>query len=169
MALVNIDFDVTEYENVQTDFTPLPDGEYIVCAKETSIGEYNGFTQIKIKFEVVQGRYQGRFIFDDIVIVGGDGSENAQTRLNIGRGKLLGILTATNLVNRFGETDLLLGIPVTVKVKTTTASNGKTYTNVNAYSPANAEPAMQQPVQQAQPQQQPVQQQQGGGMMWGQQ
>ena len=59
--------DFSNIDDVQ-DFTPLPDGEYLCrLAEIEEASTYNGDEMWKLKFEVINGEYTGRYIFDNMV------------------------------------------------------------------------------------------------------
>ena len=59
--------DFSKVDDVQ-DFRPLPDGKYFcrLSEIEEAATQY-GDEMWKIRFEVIQGEYTGRFIFDNLV------------------------------------------------------------------------------------------------------
>ena len=59
--------DFANIDDVQ-DFTPLPDGEYLCrLAEIEEASTYNGDELWKLKFEVTDGEFAGRYIFDNMV------------------------------------------------------------------------------------------------------
>lgn len=69
MPIINLDYDLA---NVASEFEALPEGQYlskIVSAELTKAS--TGKDMIKVTWEVVDGEYEGRKLFDNIVITPG--------------------------------------------------------------------------------------------------
>lgn len=69
MPILNLDYDL---ENVSSEFEALPEGQYL--AKLVSAELTKSSTDkpmIKVTWEVTDGEYEGRKIFDNIVITPG--------------------------------------------------------------------------------------------------
>lgn len=59
--------DFTKVEDAQ-DFMPLPDGKYLCELKEIEESlTQRGDDLWKLRFEVIEGEYMGRYIFDNLV------------------------------------------------------------------------------------------------------
>ena len=59
--------DFSQIDDVQ-DFSPLPDGKYLCKLKEVEESETQNRDEMwKLRFEVVEGKYTGRIIFDNMV------------------------------------------------------------------------------------------------------
>ena len=99
------------------DFDPLPEGEYTVRVDsadvrqaKTSRGQY-----INVQFDVIGPKFQGRKLFTRLNIIH-DNPEVAR----IGRQQLRSLLFAGGMtadqVNRFNDTDQLVGLTCSVRV-----------------------------------------------------
>ena len=69
MANINLDYDLGD---VATDFEPLPSGQYyakIVNPDDFTLTEsQSGKPMIKVAWTVMEGEYEGRKVFDNIVL-----------------------------------------------------------------------------------------------------
>ena len=93
------------------NYDPIPEGDYVLKAldaenKETS----SGGEMIKVKFEVVEGDFKGRWIWQNFNTV--NKSEKAQ---NIGRQQLVAWAIAAGKPD-VDDTDKLIGRPFTATV-----------------------------------------------------
>jgi hypothetical protein len=98
-------FDVTEVEaDAPVSYDPIPDGEYVLKAldaEEKTTAKGDG-SYIKVKFEVANGDYAGRFIWQNFNV--NNPSEKAQ---RIGRQQIVAWATACGKPDA-NDTDKLL-------------------------------------------------------------
>lgn len=133
---MRIDWD--ESEITETDYSPLPPGEY-VCAMTgqdeftTKAGNGQGVT---LKWEVQQGEYQGRILFDSLLLH--HPSEKAQ---QIARGRLKTLKSKVGKQTA-GDTSELIGCLATVRVDVE-QYEGKFRNRVKGYTEAT-KPALAQ-------------------------
>ena len=66
MPLINLDFNL---EDVKNSFEPLPTDKYICkLVKQELTTSKSGKPMIKIEWNIIEGEYAGRKIFDNIVL-----------------------------------------------------------------------------------------------------
>lgn len=125
------------------DFSPIPDGWYVVRVVKADLTDTKAGTgqYIKMRLDVVGPSYQGRVLFSNINI------RNPSVKAEeIGKGQLSAIMTALGLA-KISDTDQLIGGEMQVKVETKQddtygASNEvKAYKGVGGDTPAPAKPA----------------------------
>ena len=100
------------------DFSPLPNGKYFVQVKDCTVKQNKAGTGefLSVKFEVMNGDYAGRFIFDNITL-----SNPSKQAVNIGHQSLkkfaLAIDENANLnnIDEFFFMEKILIIEVTLK------------------------------------------------------
>lgn len=142
----------------QTASEPLPAGEYKVIVEEASDIEplaYNGEattrTGFKMRLAVIEGEYEGRKIFNDVVVGDTDESEAAQKKLRIEIGRLGALVKAVGWASLNGKsptdfTDLVVVAKIIVwKNKAT----GKIRNFVNGWKAADGIPAAHTPTPKA--------------------
>jgi hypothetical protein len=120
----------SELEAERGDFTPLPAGEYKACLVE--IGDkdnpQSAFTianngkgeYLRTVFEIVEGQYKGRKLFENLQLKRYGSTEKDQTTAKIARGKLSRICLAYGISGSLKDTNQLLNKPpvlVSVKVR----------------------------------------------------
>lgn len=99
------------------NFEPIPEGRYTVKVDATDLkptkdgkGQY-----IKVEFIVLGPRFQGRKLFANLNIV----NDSAES-MRIGRQQIKSLMVAGGMsqeqINRFNDTDQLLGLTVNVRV-----------------------------------------------------
>jgi len=99
------------------NFEPLPEGKYTVKVDATDLkSTKNGTGQyIKVEFVVLGPRFQGRKLFANHNIV----NDSAES-MRIGRQQVKSLMVAGGMsqeqINRFNDTDQLLGLTVNVRV-----------------------------------------------------
>lgn len=101
----------------ETNFEPLPDGEYTVKIDGTELkATKNGTGQfIKTAFVVLAPKFQGRKLFHNFNII----NENIDA-MRIGRQQVKALMQAGGLtqeqINQFNDTDQLIGLTCNVTV-----------------------------------------------------
>jgi hypothetical protein len=104
MALFN--FDANEYSDFETNFDPVPEGEYeVMCEEAEEKNSQSGGVYIKAKFRVLGPTHANRVIFNNFNIV--NRSDKAQ---EIGRRQLSTWARAVGKPNA-NDTDELLNRP----------------------------------------------------------
>ena len=99
------------------NFEPLPEGKYTVKVDATDLkSTKNGTGQyIKVEFVVLGPKFQGRKLFANLNIV----NDSAES-MRIGRQQIKSLMVAGGMsqeqINRFNDTDQLLGLTVNVRV-----------------------------------------------------
>lgn len=109
----NLDFNTAETAAKNMDFDPLPPGRYKahltnseVVATKAGTGEL-----LKLTFEVLEGDYAGRLVFDHLNI--SNQSEKAQ---QIGRGMLASLCQACGKNGMVSDSIELHEIPIQIKL-----------------------------------------------------
>ena len=139
---MRIDWD--ESAIAETDYSPIPPGEYVCCLTghedfETKNGAGNGVT---LKWEVQEGDHKGRILFDSLLLH--HTSEQAQ---QIARGRLKTLKSKVGKQTA-GDTAELLGCRATLRVDVE-QYDGKFRNRVKGYLEAKKSSA---PQAQAKPQ-----------------
>jgi len=66
MTIINLDYDLAE---VQSGFDPLPAGQYPArLDKCTLVESTTGKPMLKMEWVVIEGEYEGRKLFDNVVL-----------------------------------------------------------------------------------------------------
>ncbi|RLG66749.1 hypothetical protein DRN93_05805 [archaeon] len=66
MAIIRLDYDLAD---VQSDFEPLPVGTYAARIAEATLETAStGNAMIRVVWEVADGEFQGRKLFDNVVL-----------------------------------------------------------------------------------------------------
>lgn len=66
MAIINLDYDL---ENVKSDFEPLPEGQYFCKLTNCDLVKSStGKDMLKIRWTVLEGEFEGRQLFDNVVL-----------------------------------------------------------------------------------------------------
>jgi len=144
MAVLDQPFDANDFEDMGS-FDPIPKGDYLCKIVETEIKQTEARTgkYIKIKFEVIQGDFSGRFIWTNINII----NPNTIT-VEIAKKELATLCRVIGKPGTIKDTNELHGIPLIVKVKIKPASGGYDESNaVSGYLPAANIPTQTQQVQ----------------------
>lgn len=100
-----------------TNFEPLPEGEYTVKVDSTELkATKNGTGQfIKTAFVVLAPKFQGRKLFHNFNII----NENSEA-MRIGKQQLKALMQSSGLtqeqINQFNDTDQLIGLTCNVTV-----------------------------------------------------
>lgn len=121
--------------NDRGSFEPIPEGDYkLVCTDFDIQKKENGDEGAKVKFDVVEGEYAGRKVFDYINVF--HSSAMAQ---EIGQKYLRGFMDAVGIPpNEFESPEQLIGYPFNAHVKIEPGSvnkvTGKTYKPSNKIS-----------------------------------
>ena len=120
----------SELEAERGDFTPLPAGDYKACLIE--IGDKDNPSQaftvanngkgefLRTVWEIVEGEYKGRKIFENLQLKRYGNTEKDQTTAKIARGKLSRICLAYGISGSLKDTNQLLNKPpvlISVKVR----------------------------------------------------
>lgn len=153
-------FDATQIDPTQS-YDPLPAGEYRAIIVESEVGETKkkreGQAQegtiLKLTWEVIEGEFEGRRIFDNINL-----ANDNQQAVEIGQRQLSGICHATGRL-QVSDSEQLHNIPCILKVKVRPAKGDFEASNdIKEYKPDGAAVAGQvqqqsAPVAAARPQQ----------------
>lgn len=101
------DFDPNDYKEEANRFTPVPKGEYKLKAVESEEFDTRAGdgTYIKVKFKIVDGKYDGRVIFNNFNT--NNPSDDAQ---RIGRGQIYAWRVACGKPDA-DDTDQLIEVP----------------------------------------------------------
>lgn len=162
MALLNIQFDQTEIAQAQKggDFAPIPAGTYIAQINRSEIKSTKAGTgsYLSLGFQIVEGEYEGRMIFQNITLANPN-----QVAAQIGREQLAQLAGACGIY-QLGDSQELHGIPMQIRVgievdKTgqyEPSNNIKKFMALQGQAPSVQAPVQQQPQQGFAPQQAPV-------------
>lgn len=128
-------FDTTGQEEM-SDFTPLPNGDYVVAVKKSEMKDNKAKTgkYLSLQFEVKEGKHKGRIMFSNLNL----DHPNADA-VAMARKELTSITKACGLVV-IDDSEELHGVPVIAKVikKAATANNPES-NEIKAYAPYNGE------------------------------
>lgn len=134
MAFLN--FNATEVAP-ETEYKPLPAGEYVAMIVESSLENTKAGTgqYLKMKFQIVDGEHKGRAIFDNLNI-----NNPNQKAVEIARGRLSAICHAVNRL-QIQASEELHNLPLKIKVGLEPNMNNDGFNNViKAVMPLNAMP-----------------------------
>jgi len=151
---MQLNFDATNVLPAD-DFSPLPAGDYLAIAIDSEIKQTKSGTgaYLSITFQVADGQYINRLIWGTITL------SNANPKaVEIGQRQLSALCHAVGVL-RLTDSAQLHNIPVKLRLSIEDKSDGyKPRNNIEAYKPANANPAPQpfQPAQQVNQAQQPA-------------
>ena len=66
MPLINLDYDLGD---VKSDFEPLPEGQYMARLTECELVKSStGKDMLKITWSVIEGEFEGRRLWDNVVL-----------------------------------------------------------------------------------------------------
>lgn len=125
MVQLGTQFDSSVHDDMNT-FDPIPKGDYIAQIVESDLldtSKGNG-KYIKLKFEIIEGEYKGRFIWTNINIINPN-----PVAVEFAQKELATICRACNKVV-IADTQEIHGIPMKIKVKVVPAKGD--------YPPGNA-------------------------------
>jgi len=135
MTVLDQAFDSDDHDDMDGGFDPMPKGDYLCKVVETEINETSAGTgkYIKVKFEVIQGDFKGRFVWTNINIINPN-----PVAVEIAKKELATLCRAIGKSGTIKDTNELHGIPLTVKVKIKPAKDGYDAGNeTTGYLPAN--------------------------------
>jgi len=134
--MADINFNLSEVEDVQTTFEPLPNGSYTAIIKESSSPtSAAGHEYIKLVFAVVDGPHTNRLIFDNLSVYHPDPKVKGIAQSNLKAiTEALGILNPT-------KTEQLHNIPLTIELRVKQQGNGQMGNNVVGYHRIGDTPA----------------------------
>jgi hypothetical protein len=146
MALLT--FDAATVEPADNDFTPLPVGDYKVVVSSSEIKETNsnpGNKYIKFTFDVIDGKYKGRKVFENMNLWRAGNSDKDKTTMRIAQQNLSALCRAIGSM-KISDTSELHNKPLCITLKITPASgnygegNGITkYRSINGGSTIQTE------------------------------
>lgn len=113
MAQLGTAFDSSQHDDMNSGFTPFPAGDYPSKVVETGVhntAKKNG-KYIKIKFEILQGEFKGRFVWTNLNIV-----NPSTVAVEIAQKELATLCRAVGKAV-IQDTQELHGIPFLMKVK----------------------------------------------------
>lgn len=113
MAQLNGSFDSGQHDDMNNSFEPIPAGEYMAMVKESDIkttAKGNG-KYIKLKFEIIQGEFKGRFIWTNLNIINPN-----PVAVEIAQKELATLCRAVGKAV-IQDTNQLHGIPFKMKIK----------------------------------------------------
>lgn len=128
------------------DFSPIPDGDYVACIVDSKMkGTKNGDGQfLELQLQVVEGEYQGRFIWDRLNL-----DNPNEKAVSIARGTLSAICRAVGKMTP-DDSNELHAIPMLVKVtRETWGDDGQTSNKVKSYKALNGHGTQEQPAKPA--------------------
>lgn len=97
------------------DFSPMPDGEYLVVLTEAAWADTkSGGSMLKMTLEVQEEPYRGRKVWDNFQ----RNCPTSQKAEQIGRGQITRLCMALGLRGGFRDPNELLGRPFEVRLKT---------------------------------------------------
>lgn len=136
--MVVIDFDPNEIEE-DVEFEPIPDGEYVAVLKDSDgpIETQNGRGKyIKLEFQIVDGKYSGRRIFENLNLWRYGNTEKDRITERIARANLKSLYTAVG-VTTAKDTAELHDKPFTLQVKIKDEGEYGIRNRVAGYKPLN--------------------------------
>lgn len=118
-------------------YTPLPPDDYTVLMESAEMVPTKDGTglMLKVKFQVLEGQYKGRLIFDNWTY-----KNNSEVAQNIGRGKITSLSKACGYTEGqiVKDTADLCNKPVLAKVVVQTQADWPARNVVQAFKPVNA-------------------------------
>lgn len=135
MALLGFELDANAIDTTSRDFDPLPAGDYEVVITQSEMRRNKAGTgaYVAMTYQVVNGKYANRLIFDNINIL--NASAKAQ---EIGHQSLAKIGKAVG-VTKIVDTTALHGLPFVVRVAVRPADEARGFkagNDVKDYFPA---------------------------------
>jgi hypothetical protein len=122
MAILN--FNAADVEPADNDFTPLPVGDYKMVVTESELKETKSNPNnkyLKFTFEVIDGKYKGRKVFENMNIVRAGNSDKDKTTMRIAQQNLSSLCRAVGKMS-ISDTCELQHIPILVTLKIRPAS-----------------------------------------------
>jgi hypothetical protein len=122
MAILN--FDASKVETVENDYTPLPVGEYkaVITASEVCETKSNPDNKyLKFTFEVIDGKYKGRKLFENLNLWRDGSSKKDDITMRIAQSNLAQMCRAVGMTS-INNSEELHNKPLVIKVKVTPAS-----------------------------------------------
>lgn len=151
MALLS--FDASSVEPADNDFTPLPVGDYKVVISASEIKETNsnpGNKYLKFTFDVIDGKYKGRKIFENLNLWRANNTDKDKTTIRIANQKLSGLCRAVGNM-KITDSAQLHNKPLLVTLKITPASGdygeGNAITAYKSINGGNTLPSNDAPAQ----------------------
>lgn len=113
MAQLNQTFDSGQHDEMNSGFEPIPTGDYLARIVESDIKDTNkkNGKYIKLKFEIMEGEFKGRFIWTNLNIINPN-----PVAVEIAQKELATICRAVGKAV-IQDTQELHGIPLKMKVK----------------------------------------------------
>lgn len=113
MAELGGSFDSGKHDDMNSGFDPIPAGEYLAKVVESDFlqnSKKNG-KYIKLKFEIIQGEFKGRFIWTNLNVL-----NPSQVAVDIANKELATLCRAVG-VPKLKDTNQLHGKPIKMKIK----------------------------------------------------
>lgn len=136
MAILNFNADDVE----PLDFSPLPVGDYKMAVTASTINETKSNPDnkyLKLTFEVIEGKYKGRKVFENLNLWRAGNSERDEITVRIAQQNLSSLCRALG-ITKLGDSSALHGKPVIVSLKINPATEYYGESNsVRAYKPLN--------------------------------
>lgn len=132
MALINFDASTVE---PAADFTPIPVGDYVAIISESDLKDTKSGSGkfLQLKFQIVEGEYQGRIIFDNLNIM--NSNDTAQ---KIAQQALAAICKAVGVLTPSDSSELH-DKPMTIRVGIRPAKGDYAESNnIKSYKPLGA-------------------------------
>lgn len=122
--MVIVNFNANDVEPADSEFLPLPVGEYKMVVtgseiKETKDNVNNKY--LKLTFEILEGKYKGRKVFENMNLWREGTSERDEITIRIAQQNLASLCRAIGIGN-LADTAELHGKPLLVALKITPAS-----------------------------------------------
>jgi hypothetical protein len=147
----NFDADAAIEDGAQVEASvanePLPAGEYKVIVETASDIErfaYNNEetsrTGFRLTLQVIEGEYEGRKLYCDVLVADDDQSEKAQKKLRIEMGRLGALVKAVGWpsLNGRSPTDFVDNVVVAKVIVWKNTTSGKIRNYINGWLPAES-------------------------------
>lgn len=130
-------FNPAEVEAQDNPFEPVPAGDYklaLVEAEEKLTNDNSG-SYINFKFQIIEGQYQNRYLFDMAMIKSARTDEKMQKALQIAREKIASICRSAGKPSA-QRTEDLYQIPVMASIKVKTDPEHGKKNEIKSYASA---------------------------------
>lgn len=141
---MELNFDSTKVERIETSFEPIPDGKYkaMIINSERKTPKFptdgnDGNAYLSITWQIVDGEYKNRLIFENLNLWRNGKSPSDPKTVNVAQSKLAEICDAVK-VARLKRTEELHNKIICIKV-TVRPPNGdyKASNDIKKYEPIN--------------------------------
>lgn len=122
---MELNFDSTKVEKVESKFDPIPDGKYkaMIVNSEERTTQVEGNRYLSLTWQIVDGPYKGRTIFDNFHTVRNGKTPTDAETIRIANSRLADVCGAVNVI-RFKNTSELHNKIICISVRVKAPNNG---------------------------------------------